>query len=39
MQESPRVAFEPAAFSAISEKVIYEIDTTGMEKEMCWREN
>ena len=30
--ESPRVAFEPAAFSAISEKVIYEIDTTGMEK-------
>ena len=30
--ESPRVAFEPAAFSAISEKVLYEIDTTGMEK-------
>ena len=30
--ESPRVAFEPAAFSSISEKVLYEIDTKGMEK-------
>ena len=30
--ESPRVAFEPAAFSSISEKVRYEIDTKGMEK-------
>ena len=30
--ESPRVAFEPAAFSSISEKVLYEIETKGMEK-------
>ena len=30
--ESPRVAFEPATFSSISEKVLYEIDTKGMEK-------
>ena len=30
--ESPRVAFEPAAFSSINEKVLYEIDTKGMEK-------
>ena len=28
-----------SAIFLISEKVIYEIDTTGMEKEMCWREN
>lgn len=28
--ESPRVGFEPAAFSAIKERVVYEIDTTGL---------
>ncbi len=30
--ETPRAGFEPAAFSAISEKILYEIDTTGMQE-------
>lgn len=29
---SPRMAYEPSAFDGISEKVIYEMDTTGMEE-------
>ncbi|MDY3920058.1 MAG: DUF5717 family protein [Candidatus Limivivens sp.] len=29
---SPRAGFDPQTFSAISERVIYEIDTTGMEE-------
>lgn len=29
---SPRMAYEPAAFDGISEKVVYELDTVGMEE-------
>ncbi|MDO5425881.1 MAG: DUF5717 family protein [Eubacteriales bacterium] len=29
---SPRVGFDPPAFSGISERILYEVDTTGMEE-------
>ncbi len=30
--ESPRVGFEPTAFSAVSERILYEIDTKGLQE-------